>query len=207
MNTKPLYRLPTLGLIAMLLLLLGAPGARAERYVIDIEGMHASIQFRIRHLGYSWLTGRFNDFSGEFSFDPTHPEEARIEVDIETASIDSNHAKRDKHLRDEDFLYVSRYPQASFRSTRVEAVGDDRFRILGRLTLRGVTRDIAIDASRVGSGPDPWGGYRTGFTGTTRIALTDFGIDKFLGPASREVELILDIEGIRQTPPRSGKGR
>ncbi|NBC46948.1 MAG: hypothetical protein GVY22_02920, partial [Gammaproteobacteria bacterium] len=87
--------------------------AEVEEYVIDTEGGHAFVQFRIQHLGYSWLYGRFNDFGGAFSYDPEDPDNASIEVEIETASIDSNHAERDKHLRGDDFLDVERYPQAT----------------------------------------------------------------------------------------------
>ena len=117
---------------------------------------------------------------------------------IETASIDSNHAERDKHLRDEEFLYVSKYPEAKFVSTSYEPQGAEAGTLTGNLTLRGVTKPVTIVVTKIGEGPDPWGGYRVGFTGKTRIALADFGITKFLGKKSTEVELILDIEGVRK---------
>lgn len=194
-----------MALLAIALSCLPTAALRADTYVIDTEGMHASIQFRISHLGYSWLYGRFNRFSGSFSYDAANPEDARVEVTIETASIDSNHAKRDKHLRDEDFLDVDRYPQATFTSTAVQWQGADALTLTGDLTLRGVTRPVTIEATRVGSGPDPWGGFRVGFSGTAQLALQDFGIDKYLGPGSRKLELLLDIEGVRQKPRRTGK--
>ena len=187
------------------ILLCNALPVLAGSYDIDIEGMHASVQFRIQHLGYSWLTGRFDHFSGHFNYDSTAPDAATVSVSIDTASINSNHARRDKHLRDKDFLYTSRYPTATFVSHRVEVTNSGDLAIYGNLTLRGVTREILIDAKKVGSGPDPWGGFRTGFTGTTNIKLKDFGIDKFLGPASTSVELLLDIEGIRRKKQISKK--
>jgi len=171
---------------------------QAADYVIDTMKAHAFIQFRIQHLGYSWLLGRFNDFSGKFSYDEANPDAASVEVRIETGSIDSNHAERDKHLRGEDFLDVDRYPQAVFVSTGYRENPDKSAILSGNLTLHGVTRPVQIDVEPVGHGPDPWGGYRMGFTGTTRLKLADYGIDYDLGPASREVDLFLSIEGIRQ---------
>ena len=179
-------------------LLLLPTSALAADYVIDTKGAHAFIQFHIKHLGYSWLVGRFNTFAGEFSYDEANPEAAKVSVTIDTASIDSNHAERDKHLRDEDFLDVDRYPKASFVSTSYRETGDGKGELQGELTLRGVTRPITLDVTHIGAGKDPWGGYRRGFEGRTRFALADYGIKKNLGPASKEVHLWLGIEGIRK---------
>ena len=170
----------------------------AETYVIDTEGQHAFVDFRIKHLGYSWLHGRFNDFSGEFVVDRDNPANSRVEVEIDTASVDTNHAERDKHLRSKDFLSVDAHPKARFVSTSVETTGDGKGVIKGDLTLNGVTKPIEIAVEEIGHGPDPWGGYRAGFLGTTTLELADFAIDYDLGPASRTVELTLSIEGVRQ---------
>ncbi|WP_237067065.1 YceI family protein [Microbulbifer guangxiensis] len=177
--------------------LLGAT-AQAAEYVIDTEGAHAFIQFRIKHLGYSWLYGRFDDFNGTFQYDESKPEASSINVNIDVNSLDSNHAERDKHLRGEDFLFVEKYPTATFKSTSYKPLGNGKGKLTGDLTLRGVTKPITIDVSHVGGGKDPWGGYRQGFTGSTEFKLKDFGIDYDLGPASQSVEMILDVEGIRK---------
>jgi len=188
-------RLVALAMVAALSL----PGlAAAADYVIDTEGGHAFIQFRIPHLGYSWLYGRFDDFAGEFTYDEDDPAASEVAVVIQTASIDSNHAERDKHLRDEDFLAVDDYPEARFQSTSFTEHGDGTATLVGDLRLRGITKPITIDVEHIGHGPDPWGGYRRGFQGRTRFALKDFGIERDLGPASRDVEMILSIEGVRQ---------
>lgn len=170
----------------------------AAKYVIDTEGSHAFIQFRIQHLGYSWLSGRFNTFSGSFEYDENNPDKASVQVEIDTASVDSNHAERDKHLRDEDFLDVKKFPKARFDSTSFKDNGDGTAVLKGDLTLHGVTKPVTIDVEHIGHGPDPWGGYRRGFEGTTRIALADYNINYNLGPKSKEVELTLSVEGIRQ---------
>jgi polyisoprenoid-binding protein YceI len=184
--------------LAGALLLPGAAAAEVEKYVIDTEGAHAFVQFRIQHLGYSWLYGRFNDFGGELTYDTENPENASVQVTIDTASLDSNHAERDKHLRGEDFLEVDKYPEARFQSTSYAPTGENTATLTGDLTLHGVTKPVTIEVEQIGAGPDPWGGYRRGFQGATTIALKDFGIDYDLGPASQEVELILSVEGIRQ---------
>jgi polyisoprenoid-binding protein YceI len=174
--------------------------AQAEEYKIDIEGQHAFIQFKINHLGYSWLLGRFNEFEGSFNYDENAPENASINVTIETASIDTNHAERDKHLRSDDFLNVSEFPTARFESTRYVPDEDDADEgtMYGNFTLNGVTKEIAIDVEHVGAGEDPWGGFRRGFEGEVDLTLADYNIDNNLGPAAREVELYFSIEGVRQ---------
>ena len=172
-------------------------GAVAAEYEIDIEGMHAAIQFRIIHLGYSVLTGRFNDFSGSFTWDKGNPGASSVNVTIQTASLDSNHAERDKHLREADFLDVEKYPEATFKSTSYN--GDaSAGKLDGILTLHGVSKPITIDIEFIGEGDDPWGGYRAGFEGNVTLRRSDFGMMYDLGPRSDEMELDLYIEGVRK---------
>ena len=170
----------------------------AEEYVIDTKGAHAFVQFRVQHLGYSWLYGRFNEFSGKFSYDDAAPETASVEVTIKTASVDSNHAERDKHLRSDDFLDVNKYPEAKFISTSYTPGKEGKGTLKGNLTLHGVTKAVAIEMYSIGAGKDPWGGYRRGFEGKTKFAMADFGIMKNLGPKSKDVEMTLSLEGIKK---------
>ena len=179
--------------------MLASPAMAAKEYKIDTEGTHAFIQFRIKHLGYSWLYGRFNKFDGKFEIDSDNLESSKINVDIDVTSIDSNHAERDKHLRAEELLDTDKFPKATFVSTGLKLDETKKAGVLtGDLTLKGVTKPIDIKVELVGEGADPWGGYRMGFEGTTSFALKDFGINRDLGPASTEVEMILSVEGIRQ---------
>ncbi|MEM5551472.1 YceI family protein [Pseudoalteromonas neustonica] len=179
--------------------LFGASTAHAADYVIDTQGAHAFVNFKIKHLGYSWLHGRFNTFNGGFNYDSANPNASQIMVNIETKSIDSNHAERDKHLRGKDFLNVDKFPQASFKSTSIvfDAKGDEA-KVTGDFTLHGVTKSITFEIDKIGEGKDPWGGYRVGFEGETSLKLADFGIDYNLGPASTHVDIGLFIEGIRK---------
>ncbi len=170
----------------------------AADYVVDTKGAHAFIQFRIQHLGYSWLYGRFDTFSGNFSYDENNPNASKISLDIDPASINSNHAERDKHLRSKDFLDVKKFPKSKFVSTSFKDHGNGTATLMGKLTMHGVTKDITIDVEKIGMGPDPWGGYRAGFFGKTNLSLADFGINFNLGPKSKEVEMSLSVEGVRQ---------
>jgi polyisoprenoid-binding protein YceI len=183
---------------AVLALTLSSAAFSAETYQIDKKGMHAAIQFKIKHLGYSWLIGRFNDFDGTIIYDEKSPTASSVNVIIKTSSVDSNHAERDKHLRGDDFLNVSKYPTAKFESSKVTSMGKGKVNITGMLTLNGVSKSVTINASEIGGGKDPWGGFRRGFEGTTEIALKDFNINFNLGPASEKVLLELYVEGVRQ---------
>lgn len=171
---------------------------QAADYVLDTKGMHAFVQFRVNHLGYSWLYGRFNDFDGKFSYDEKAPEKATVSVTIDTASVDSNHAERDKHLRSDDFLNVEKHPKATFESNSYKPNGDGTATLEGTLTLNGVSKPVTLAVTEIGAGKDPWGGYRRGFEATTSFKMADFDIKKSLGPASTDVEMTLSIEGIRQ---------
>ena len=180
---------------ATLVGLVMAGSAQAADYAIDTQGMHASVQFRAKHLGYSWLYGRFNEFTGTFSYDEENPAASTVDVTIQTTSLDSNHAERDKHLRSGDFLEVEKFPEAKFVSTSFEAKDNGSGVLVGDLTLKGVTKSLSIDVENIGGGKDPWGGYRMGFEGKVTFASTDFGIEH---PAVGDVEMILSIEGVRR---------
>lgn len=174
--------------------------AAADEYVIDTSGAHAFVQFRVKHLGYSWLYGRFNKFSGEFTYDEKDPSKNQVTVEVDTTSLDSNHAKRDKHVRSGDFLDVDKFSMAKFVSSKFVPGKEGTAKLEGNLTLHGVTKPIVIDVENIGGGKDPWGGYRHGFEGRVTIQPEDWGIPmkKKLGPASTDVELILSVEGVRK---------
>lgn len=188
----------TLAALALGSALLTAGHAMAADYAIDKQGQHAFVNFKISHLGYSWLYGTFKDFDGTFSYDAANPEASKVNVTLKTASVDTNHAERDKHLRSADFLNVSKHDTATFESTSVKSTGEGTADVTGNLTLNGVTKPVVIAAKFIGEGQDPWGGYRAGFEGTTTLKLKDFDISMDLGPASETVELIISIEGIRK---------
>lgn len=190
------FKLPVLA-ASLAAVLLTTPAMAAD-YKIDTENAHASITFRIKHLGFSWLTGRFDKFAGTFSYDEKNPDASKVNVEIDTASVDTNLALRDKHLRGAELLDTDAFPKATFESTSIKSMGPGKAVVTGKFTLHGVTKEISFDAEHIGGGKDPWGGYRDGFTGTTELTLADYGIKRDLGPAAKVVELTLNIEGVRQ---------
>ncbi len=176
------------------------PAQAAEDYDIDIKGQHAFIQFKVKHLGYSWLIGNFNTFNGSFHYDEASPANNSVNIDIDVASLDSNHAERDKHLRSADFFDVATHPKASFVSTGYADQGDGKGVLKGSLTLRGVTKEVSINVNQIGAGKDPWGGYRRGFEGRTILHLSDYNMLKagMLGPVAENVEMYFSFEGVRK---------
>lgn len=181
-----------------LVVLLNSSNAKATDFVIDTAKAHAFIEFKVSHLGYSWLLGRFDTFEGEFEYDPKKPSKSKVEVVIDTASVNTNHSERDKHLRSEDFLNSDKHPESTFKSTKFKDNGDGTFTMTGNFTLNGVTKEIDIAVTKIGEGKDPWGGYRAGFEGSTSFKMKDYNIKKYLGPASETVHLYFSIEGIKK---------
>ncbi|WP_085608928.1 MULTISPECIES: YceI family protein [unclassified Pseudomonas] len=169
----------------------------AADYVVDKEGQHAFVDFKISHLGYSFITGTFKDIDGKFSFDAAKPEDSKIEFNVNTASVFTNHAERDKHIASADFLNAGKFAKATFVSTSVKSTGANTADVTGDLTILGVTKPVVVKATFLGEGKDPWGGYRAGFEGTTTIKRSDFGKQKDLGPKSDAVELYVSFEGVK----------
>jgi polyisoprenoid-binding protein YceI len=174
-----------------------------------IDPSHSSIGFSVRHMVVSKTRGRFTRWSGQIRFDPDDAKASSVEVSIDPASIDTADAQRDGHLRSADFFDVEKHPTASFRSTRVEDLGGDRYRIIGDLTIRGVTRPVVLEATYEGSGKDPWGGERAGFVASASIDRKDFGLTwnttletggLLVGD---KVELTLEIEAVRQAAQKA----
>lgn len=195
MMYQPLKTLTGMALAAAFLTSAALPASAAE---YKIDPTHSFIEFKTKHLGFSWLSGRFNTIEGTMTYDPAAGAAAqKIALTIDTASLDTNHAERDKHLRSADFFDVEKHPTATFVSTGFE--GDESGGTLsGDLTLLGVTKPISFEVTKIGEGDDPWGGYRAGFEGSYTLARKDFGMGYNLGPAAENVEIDLMIEAIRQ---------
>lgn len=168
--------------------------AKSESYKIDPT--HSFIQFKASHLGFSWLMGRFNHIEGTLNYDDANIKNSSITVSVNTDSLDSNHAKRDKHLKSDDYIDASKHPKASFKSQSVSQQGKDII-IKGTLNFRGIDKPLTITAQEIGAGKDPWGGYRRGYEGTATIDVTDFGMRGKENDPKSQVELRLFIEAIK----------
>ena len=143
----------------------------------NIDGAHSGIHFSIRHMVVSKVRGRFGAFRG--SLDLTEGgdlTDTAIDVTIDAASIDTGTAQRDEHLRSADFFDVERFPALRYVGKRVEKLAGDRYRVLGDLTIRDVTREVALEVEYGGRGTDPWGNQRLAFEARTSIDRKDFGL-------------------------------
>ncbi len=136
---------------------------------------HTAAEFCVRHMMITFVRGHFKNIGGTLDFDPDRPQEARVEVRIEAATLWSGEPERDDHLRSEDFLDVARYPAIAFRSTRVDPAARNEYTVTGDLTIRGVSRPVTLDVRYLGQGRSPFDDTRVGFTATTRIDRHDFG--------------------------------
>ena len=203
-----------LAVVAVLTLAPPLALAATETYKIDAE--HTNIGFKVSHLVFSKVSGRFNKFEGAIVLDPADLTKGLVNVTIDAASIDTNEPARDKHLRSEAFFDVEKYPKISFQSTRVRKVGEKKLLIDGDLTMHGITKPATLDVDVLGFGPDGYGPYRAGFEARTRINRQDFDVswnDIVEGGGlmvGDDVDIILSVEAIRQKQPQPAeekKGR
>lgn len=141
-----------------------------------IDTAHSAVHFTVRHMMISNVRGEFQRLSGTVSLDEQHPENTAVEVTLDAASINTREAQRDAHLRSADFLSVEEYPHILFKSTRVERTGEKTARLHGDLTIRGVTRPVALDVEHTGILTNPWGNLSAGFEARTRISRKDWGL-------------------------------
>ncbi|MGA6827246.1 YceI family protein [Nitrospira sp. NS4] len=181
-------------------------GARAEMARWDLDPDHSIIEFRVAHMVVSKTAGRFMDYSGVVEMDADAHRFKTIEATINTASVNTNHEKRDAHLRNVDFFDVEKYPAMTYKLKSYKKT-DEGYQALGDLTLRGVTKEITLAGTFNGVTKDPWGNTRAGFTGEGTINRKDFGMvwNKTLDSGGLvvgdEVQIRLDIECIKAKKP------
>jgi polyisoprenoid-binding protein YceI len=175
----------------------------ATRSTWAIDPAHTSVEFAVKHLMISTVRGRFSDLSGTVELDDQNPAGSTVEVRIDVASIDTRQADRDAHLRSADFFDVEHFPTMRFMSTRIVRDGD-ALRVEGDLTIRGVTRPVALRVTEEGRTQDPWGNERVGYSASTRINRRDFGLtwNQALETGGfvvgDEVKISADVEVVRQ---------
>ena len=143
----------------------------------QIDPAHSAAHFSVRHLMISNVRGEFSKLSGNVVIDPSDGTKSTVEVNLETASINTREPQRDEHLRSADFFNVANYPTMTFRSKHITTSGPEHFKLTGDLTIRGVTKEVAFDVE--GPTPavkDPWGNVRAGIMATAKINRKDFGL-------------------------------
>jgi polyisoprenoid-binding protein YceI len=170
-----------------------------------IDASHTHVAFAVKHLMISTVRGRFTDVDGTATHDERQPERSAIAVRIRAASIDTREPQRDAHLRSSDFLDAEQFPEIAFTSTRLDGDLSGDFTLVGDLSIRGVTRQVALAGTAEGRTTDPWGGERLGFSATAKISRSAFGLtwNQALEAGGvvvgDEVKLTLDVELVKQT--------
>lgn len=168
----------------------------ADTYQID--PVHSTVEFKVKHLGISTVSGAFREFKGSGVLDPEKPELSTLEVVAQAASVDTGVAKRDEHLRGPDFFDTAKYPTLSFKSTKVEKLTGNKFSVTGDFTLLGVTKPITfeVEASAEAQGikEEIRRGGETAFT----IKRSDYGMAKMIGPIGDEVHVLIAFSAIKQ---------
>ena len=152
-------------------LLAATPLVAADTWTVDAA--HSEANFKVRHL-MSNVSGSFNDFSANLTTDAKNPAASSIDFTIQAASVDTDNENRDKHLRSADWFEVEKFPTISFKSTKIEPAGKDRFNVTGNLTMHGVTKAVTLPVTFLGYGKDPWGNDRAGFEAETTLDRKDW---------------------------------
>jgi len=184
-------------LVLALVGLMALPATAApERY--EVDKVHSSLMFRIKHVDVGYTYGRFNDFSGSLVVDDANLANAKVEITAKVESIDSNDAKRDQHLKGPDFFNVAQFPTMTYKSTSVTKGADGSYMVQGNLTLHGVTNAVGIKMKKTGEGDDPWNNHRIGYEGMMKFSRSAFGMDKMPAAVGDEVWVTVAVEGIRK---------
>jgi polyisoprenoid-binding protein YceI len=170
--------------------------AGAEMF--EVDPVHSSVIFRIKHLGVSYFYGRFNDVSGKILFDAKNPVASSVEAQIKAESVDTNSADRDKHLRSPDFFNAKQFPAIAFKSRSVKKADATSFEVTGDLTLHGVTKPLTVKMTHVGTGDIPKFGHRAGFEGTFTVKRSEFGMTFMSDLLGDDVQVTIGLEGVRK---------
>lgn len=140
-----------------------------------IDNAHSEIDFSVRHMMFAKVRGQFKTWTAKLAYDAASPTKSTIEVEVDTASIDTREPQRDGHLRSGDFLESEKFPKMIFKSKRIDGSGK-HWKLTGDLTIRDVTKEVTLDVEQTGSGKDPWGNDRLGFTAKGSINRSDWGL-------------------------------
>lgn len=185
------------------------PALAAEVHTIDAS--HSEVSFQVRHL-VTQVRGNFNEYEGTINLDPANLERSSVDFRIKAASIDTNNADRDKHLRAEDFFHTEKYPEITFKSKSIKKAGKDTYNVTGTLTLRGVAKEVTLPVTWLGSVKDPWGNEKAGFSTEVTLNRKDYGInwnaalDNGGVVLSDEVKVAINLETQKKNPA-AAKGK
>ncbi|MDE0890604.1 MAG: YceI family protein [Planctomycetota bacterium] len=170
---------------------LDVSAATAEAFEVDL--VHSSIIFRVKHANVSYAYGRFNEFSGEIQWSPEQLGDTSVSFEVKADSVDTNNEGRDEHLCGPDFFSCKEFPTWSFQSKKVEALGEDRYAVSGEMTMRGEKKDLRFEMDMTGEG-EQRGTKKIGFETTFSIKRSEFGMDYGLKGIGDDVRVTMSIE-------------
>jgi len=172
----------------------------------QLDPMHTQVEFAVKHFGMMTVRGRFNEVKTSGNVDPANPEQLSLEVTIDVASLNTHNAQRDNDLRGSYFLELDKYPTITFRSTRIEAAGEDQYRITGDLTIKGITKPVTLKGLRYGELNDPTMGHRVAYSAEGQINRKDFGMTFDMLADGKivvghDIQLMIETEVVEQRAP------
>lgn len=175
----------------------------------EIDSGHSGIHFSVRHMVVAKVRGQFTRWSATLLAEDGDLSRARVEAIIDATSIDTGVGDRDTHLKSADFFDTSTHPELTFTGKSVEGKGGDELRVVGDLTIRGVTREVALDVEYSGRTKDPWGNERAGFSAKTSINRKDFGLtwNQVLEAGGvvvgDRIDIEIEVEAVRQVDAKA----
>ncbi len=173
--------------------------AKAEIELYDYDKAHTQIIFGVNHLGYTTSRGKFMNFDGSLEFNRSEPEKSKVNMTIQTNSIEMGTEKWNDHMKNEDFFNVEKFPTMSFKSTGIEVTGENTANITGDLTILETTKPVVLDVVFNKSGKSPFGEeYKAGFSATTSLKRSDFGMTYGLPLVGDDVDIMLEVEAVRR---------
>ena len=169
----------------------------------QIDPAHTIVELASKYMLFTTVKGRFTNVKGTILVDEENPARSSVEIETDATSVWTGQERRDAHLRSADFLDVEHYPTITFKSTRVEPIGQDRLRVIGDLTIRGTTREVTLDTKVHGRGKNPWGQTMAGFTAETTVNRKDYGLEWNVEIESGwlvgdTVQILLEVVAVKQ---------
>jgi polyisoprenoid-binding protein YceI len=184
-------------LFALLSSMLLIPRTTTASEIYEIDPDHSAITFKVKHMGITFVYGRFNNMKGTYTFNDNVPENCFIDIRVKAADIDTGNVKRDNHLRSPDFFDADNFPDIAFKSVFVKKLQESTYEVVGYMTLHGVSQSVTVQAVKTGDIQIPGGEVRTGFETTFTIRRSDYGMKYMLGGVGDKVELTVSVEGVR----------
>lgn len=185
-------------IICLMVLVLTTSAARADIENYEFDKAHTQIIFGVSHLGFTTSHGRFMESDGGFQFNRDEPEKSKVNVTIQTSSIEMGDQKWNEHLKNSDFFDVEKYPTMTFKSTEIKVTGDKTAKIMGNLTILDVTKPVLLDVIFNKAAKAPFGEvYKAGFSAVTQIKRSDFGMNYGLPMVGDDIKITIEVEGNR----------